>query len=273
MASEWYYSNNGQPSPAPVSTAQLKQMAAAGQLLPTDMVWQEGMPNWVPAGSIKGLFGSPRSSAEQPVFSEPASSVAGATAPGTKSRGKKRDRHQDDEPASDFEPTGSLLNLHPALIFFLSVCTLGVFGLIYAFLVCNAYSTQLPVRSTDGAGRPLGRVRHPIALILFSILTLGFYYYYWAYQLMKETAAYTGRKGLNPAIETSLMLVFPPYAVFFSVFRAPELIKAAALQAGQPEPSGGIPAALFLIPCLYPALPILCMAQQDTLNQVWLQAP
>src|SRR5436309_2156655 len=59
MASEWYYTQNGQQAPSPVSSSQLAQLAGSGQLQPTDMVWREGMPNWVAASSIKGLFGTP----------------------------------------------------------------------------------------------------------------------------------------------------------------------------------------------------------------------
>ena len=56
MANEWHFTLNGQPADSPVSAAQLKQLAGAGQLQPTDMVWQEGMTAWAPASSIKGLF-------------------------------------------------------------------------------------------------------------------------------------------------------------------------------------------------------------------------
>jgi hypothetical protein len=40
----------------PVAAHQLKALAAAGQLLPTDLVWREGMADWRPASQCKGLF-------------------------------------------------------------------------------------------------------------------------------------------------------------------------------------------------------------------------
>ena len=52
---EWHYSR-GNEQHGPVSSAQLKQMAAAGELLPTDLIWKDGMPGWIAAGKIKGLF-------------------------------------------------------------------------------------------------------------------------------------------------------------------------------------------------------------------------
>jgi hypothetical protein len=55
MSEQWFYSKGGQQQ-GPVSSQQLKQMAATGQLQPTDLVWKEGMEQWVAASSIKGLF-------------------------------------------------------------------------------------------------------------------------------------------------------------------------------------------------------------------------
>jgi hypothetical protein len=54
MAQEWYVTLNGQQT-GPLGAEQLKQMAASGQLQPTDMIWKQGMQNWVPAKSLKGL--------------------------------------------------------------------------------------------------------------------------------------------------------------------------------------------------------------------------
>jgi hypothetical protein len=53
--SEWHYSKNNQQL-GPVTSTQLRQLAGSGQIHPTDMVWKDGMPDWVPAGKIKGLF-------------------------------------------------------------------------------------------------------------------------------------------------------------------------------------------------------------------------
>jgi uncharacterized RDD family membrane protein YckC len=55
MAEEWFVGRNGQQS-GPFSPAQLRQMAASGQVSMGDLVWKEGLSNWVSASSIRGLF-------------------------------------------------------------------------------------------------------------------------------------------------------------------------------------------------------------------------
>ena len=52
---DWFCSRDGQQV-GPISSAQLKALAANGQLRPSDLVWNEGMANWVEASKTKGLF-------------------------------------------------------------------------------------------------------------------------------------------------------------------------------------------------------------------------
>ena len=55
MASQWYYLVNNEQQ-GPVSSAELKQMATAGQIQPDTLIWKEGLDDWVSAQRIKGLF-------------------------------------------------------------------------------------------------------------------------------------------------------------------------------------------------------------------------
>jgi len=55
MADQWRYSVAGEKK-GPVSSSELKQLASAGKLSRTDLIWKEGMANWVLAGKVKGLF-------------------------------------------------------------------------------------------------------------------------------------------------------------------------------------------------------------------------
>jgi hypothetical protein len=110
-------------------------------------------------------------------------------------------------------------------------------------------------------------------VLLLSYLTLGIYFYFWVYRVMNECCAYTGRSDCNPRTELALMLVFPPYALYVTLFRMPELIRAVQTQAKLPESPAVNHSYIFLNPCLYPGLPFLSMVQQDALNQVWFLAP
>jgi len=53
----WYYAQ-GDEEKGPVTTAQLKTLAANKQLQPTDLIWKDGMADWAPANTVRGLFDS-----------------------------------------------------------------------------------------------------------------------------------------------------------------------------------------------------------------------
>lgn len=50
----WYYEKGGERQ-GPVAEEQLKELAASGQLQPTNLVWRKGMAEWQPARSVNGL--------------------------------------------------------------------------------------------------------------------------------------------------------------------------------------------------------------------------
>jgi hypothetical protein len=256
MANEWHYTLNGQPAATPVSAAQLKQLAASGQLKPTDLVWQDGMLEWAPAGSVKGLFPTSKSLGDSAVI--PPSSVT-----------KTVNGRKTGEPSPPFD----WVNLHPALVLVLTIVTGGIFGLIYSYKVCQAYTAKAANRKIDAAGRPLGRVRHPLGVLMLSYLTAGFYFYYWAYRALSECNEFLGRKDVSPRSELALMLIFPPYALYVAAFLLPDLIRRTQALAGVPETPGLRQAIFFLNPCLFCALPLLGMICQEALNQIWLTSP
>jgi hypothetical protein len=82
---EWYYAK-GDKQQGPVSSSELKQLAASGQLVPDDLVWREGMSEWVEARNVRGLFEGPPKVAEPlpgpaEVPEPPAGSSSAAFAP------------------------------------------------------------------------------------------------------------------------------------------------------------------------------------------------
>jgi GYF domain 2 len=58
LFSGWHY-QRGSKTQGPVLASRLKQLASRGELSPTDLVWKDGMPKWVPAQKLKGLFPAP----------------------------------------------------------------------------------------------------------------------------------------------------------------------------------------------------------------------
>lgn len=278
MAGEWYYTVNSQQVPTPVSSEQLRQLATSGQLQATDLVWKEGMETWVPASSIKGLFGGkPTSSPEQPIPRQTNEKQDQSGSRLEKAVGKiaksafsalnsdEKDPSKDDK---DDEEAG----LHPLVVLPLTFCTGGLFGLYYAYSVCTAFASRAAKRRADTAGRPLGKPRHPLSVLVLTTLTFGLYFPFWLNAILRECGAYAGKKWGSRA-ELTLMLIFPFYMVFVAVFRVPTRIREVQQLAKMSEASALTPPLIFLNPCMIVGLPFLGMMYQDALNQVWASAP
>lgn len=80
MPGTWYYERSGQRF-GPISLQQLKQLAIAGDLKPSDLLWKEGMPRPLPARSAKGLFPSAAAPKAPPPTPSPTSQAPDDTAP------------------------------------------------------------------------------------------------------------------------------------------------------------------------------------------------
>jgi GYF domain 2 len=86
MAADWFYTTDRQQM-GPVSWSELCHLAESGTLKPNDMVWTDGMPEWVKAISQPGLFAA-RFGADD------ATSVAESN-PGPPPTKRRRDRDED----------------------------------------------------------------------------------------------------------------------------------------------------------------------------------
>jgi len=100
VAQEWYYSVGGAERQGPISAAELKKLADAGNLNAGDLVWKEGMAEWAPAKSIKGLFTNPAPAAAPAPAAEPARARP-RPEPDEEDRPSARDRRKD--PDDEFE--------------------------------------------------------------------------------------------------------------------------------------------------------------------------
>ena len=72
MSQSWYYAKNNERL-GPVPLAELRSLVAKGVLQPSDLVWSEHLPDWVPARKVRDLFPS-----------QPADSVPGIRVPTTR---------------------------------------------------------------------------------------------------------------------------------------------------------------------------------------------
>jgi GYF domain 2 len=77
----WYYAR-GESEQGPISTAQIKALAATGSLHRDDLVWKEGMENWLPASEVDELFSSSKKNGKNSeTKEEPTLKSTGATKP------------------------------------------------------------------------------------------------------------------------------------------------------------------------------------------------
>jgi phage shock protein PspC (stress-responsive transcriptional regulator) len=82
QSQQWFYAQNGQKF-GPIDAAGIKQLAAAGQLQLTDLVWREGMAEWSAASRVKGLFPESVNTTTPPPLPTAAVSNAAAAGPET----------------------------------------------------------------------------------------------------------------------------------------------------------------------------------------------
>ncbi len=55
MSSKWFWAHDGKKH-GPVESMEIHALARSGRLLPTDLIWKEGLADWVEARKVKGLF-------------------------------------------------------------------------------------------------------------------------------------------------------------------------------------------------------------------------
>ena len=55
MADEWHVSVDGAQR-GPLTSEQVRSLVSSGRLKPTDHIWKDGMPDWVAASTVRGLF-------------------------------------------------------------------------------------------------------------------------------------------------------------------------------------------------------------------------
>lgn len=75
---QWYYSKNGSQL-GPISTDEIKSKLASGEIAATDLIWKEGMADWVPSGQVGELRTHVATAAAAPSLGTPVASATPVT--------------------------------------------------------------------------------------------------------------------------------------------------------------------------------------------------
>jgi hypothetical protein len=144
MAEEWYYTNNGQQM-GPVSAAALRQLVEAGNLKATDLVWKEGMSQWAPASTTRGLFAVQVQAAPLPAQPVPAPAPAPAPQPIRRSRDYDDDDYPRERRSRPARRGGMSTGVKLVLVgglFFVFFCVLLVSVVVAMFIFGTSNRTR-----------------------------------------------------------------------------------------------------------------------------------
>jgi Domain of unknown function (DUF4234) len=112
------------------------------------------------------------------------------------------------------------------------------------------------------ARRPVGKVRSPVAVIIFSIITLGIYFLVWTYKVFHELQENTG-DGIGGIIALVIAIVISPV----NWFVLPSEIGNMYAKAGLEKPVRGVTGFWNLIPLVGSIIWIVKV--QGAMNHMW----
>jgi Domain of unknown function (DUF4234)/Short C-terminal domain len=128
-------------------------------------------------------------------------------------------------------------------------------------------------------GDPFVKVRSPVWVVVWTVLTLGIYGAYWWYQVnreLRDLGRVHGRPELGDSPGTSLLavtlgalVIVPP---FVSLYRGCQRVRAAQELAGVEERdrlNGWIALMLVVVGFLLVFVPLIIAFVQSELNKVW----
>jgi hypothetical protein len=136
----WYYAKGGQKF-GPYSGTELRTIAQSGKIATNDLIWKEGLANWVPASSAKGLLPVATPAAPPPLPQENTSTTSqAAPLAGEKSLEKNATNHA--------SPVSSPAFWNPLALSNWSFVLTPVFG---SYLVAENYRSMGKAKEVKGA--------------------------------------------------------------------------------------------------------------------------
>ncbi len=112
---------------------------------------------------------------------------------------------------------------------------------------------------------PVGKVRSPLLVLIFSLITLGIYYLYWQYQIFREMKEYAGQ-GVGPVIGLLLAI----FIAIVNAFLIPAEIGNLYAGQGLEKPITGLSGFWTFIPLVGGIIWIFKV--QGRLNERWSAA-
>ena len=109
---------------------------------------------------------------------------------------------------------------------------------------------------------PPGTVRSPVFVIVIGFITLGIYWWYWAYVVFEELKQRTGQ-GVGGVVGLLLEICIP----IVNVFLLPSEIGNMYAQEGHPKPVTGLTGFWVLIPLV--GFIIWVVKVQNAMNSRW----
>ena len=112
----------------------------------------------------------------------------------------------------------------------------------------------------------IGEKREPMMVVLFTLLTCGFYGWYWLYTSITEIKNALGREDINPGMELVLGIVTCGIYMIYLFYKYPQLMLEMQDRAGRPRNDISMMSLLLAIF----GLGIVSIAiMQSELNNIW----
>lgn len=107
--------------------------------------------------------------------------------------------------------------------------------------------------------------RNPALIIIFSLLTCGFYFLYWIYRVSDQMRFYSTNEGISPGVEILLCIFCAPYLIYW-FYKYGKSVYEAQIRAGMTFPEDN--SILYLILSIFGLGLIAACIMQLSLNRL-----